>query len=111
MSFYRFNVRDETHALVQALIAFAVVMLIMIGIGGTVYRVIAPDGWIVRAFDGGLGSGFAILGLVAALFACVQLRSGKTVLVKRSKLTEAIVFGFAGVGALFLLQSLLRGVI
>ena len=62
MSIYRFNMREESVALGQALVAFTVVMLIMIGIAGTVYRVIAPDGWIVSAFDRGLGNGLAALG-------------------------------------------------
>ena len=38
MSSYRFNMRDDSVALGQALVAFMVVMLIMIGIAGTVYR-------------------------------------------------------------------------
>ena len=49
MSIYRFSMREESQALTQALVAFFVVMLIMIGIAGTVYRVIAPDGWLADA--------------------------------------------------------------
>lgn len=111
MSFYRFNMRDETQALAQALVAFGMVMLIMIGIAGTVYRVIAPDGWIVQAFERGLGNGLATLSVIALLAASLWLRGGKAVLAKRSKLIEMIVIGFAGAGALFLLLPLLRGVI
>jgi len=99
--------REESQALTQALIAFAMVMLIMIGIAGTVYRVIAPDGWLAEAFNRSLASGLIALcslGLVAAL---LWLKRGNTLFAQRSKAAEIVVMGFAGVGALFLLQSAL----
>jgi protein-S-isoprenylcysteine O-methyltransferase Ste14 len=107
MSIYRFNMREESVALGQALVAFTVVMLIMIGIAGTVYRVIAPDGWIVSAFDRGLGNGLAALGLVGLLAALLWMKGGGNAFAKRSTATEVVVAGFAGLGALFLLQGVL----
>ena len=68
---YRFNTREESQALVQALVAFVMVMLIMIGI-------VAGMLWLKR---------------------------GNTLFAKRNKVTEMIVMGFAGLGALFLAQS------
>lgn len=111
MSFYRFNMREETVALGQALVAFTVVMLIMIGIAGTVYRVIAPDGFIVEAFNRGLGNGLAAIGSIGLLAALLWLKRGATAFAKRSNATEIIVMGFAAVGALFLLQSVLNSML
>lgn len=107
MSLYRFSMREESLALSQALIAFAMVMLIMIGIAGTVYRLIAPDGWIAESFNRGLANGLlalCALGLIAAL---LWLKRGSTLIAQHSKAAEIVVMGFAGIGALFLLQSAL----
>jgi len=105
MSFYRFSMREESVALGQAVVAFMVVMLIMVGIAGTIYRAIAPDGWIVSAFDRGLGNGLAALGAIALLVALLWMKGGPNAFAKRSTATEVVVIGFAGLGALFLLQS------
>ncbi|KPK07339.1 MAG: hypothetical protein AMJ64_06790 [Betaproteobacteria bacterium SG8_39] len=111
MSIYRFNMREESVALGQALVAFTVVMLIMIGIAGTVYRVIAPDGWIVSAFDRGLGNGLAALGAIGLLAGLLWMKGGANAFAKRSTSTEVVVAGFAGLGVLFLLESVLNSLL
>jgi hypothetical protein len=102
---YRFNTREESQALVQALVAFVMVMLIMIGIAGTVYRVIAPDGWIAQAFNRSALSGVVALCSIGIVAGMLWLKRGNTLFAKRNKVTEMIVMGFAGLGALFLAQS------
>ena len=108
MSIYRFSLREESVALAQALVAFTVVMLIMVGIAGTVYRMIAPDGWIADAFSRGTVNGLVGLCAIALLCSLLWLKRGATAFAKRSNATEAVVLGFAGVGALFLLQGVLN---
>lgn len=110
MSMYRFNVREESNALVQALIAFAMVMLIMIGIAGTVYRIIAPDGWIAQAFNRSALSGFAALCTIGVIAGMLWLKGSKSIFARRNKLTETVIAGFAGLGALFLLQSVISAI-
>lgn len=100
----RFNLRDESWALAQALFGFAMVMLIMVGIAGTVYRVIAPDGWIVQAFNRGVASGLLTVGVVGLLAMLAWTKRGSTLYARRSTAVEMIVLGLAGVGALFLVQ-------
>jgi len=111
MSMLRFNMRDETVALGQALIAFAVVMLIMVGITGTVYRMIAPDGWIASAFNRGVISGLVAICSIGLLAGLLWFRRGAAAFAKRSNATEIIIIGFAGAGALYLLQSVLNNLL
>jgi len=111
MSIYRFSMREESQALTQALVAFFVVMLIMIGIAGTVYRVIAPDGWLADAFSRGFVSGLLTLSALGLMAALLWLKRGNTVFAKRSRVAEMIVMGFAGAGALYLLQAMLGNMI
>ena len=111
MSIYRFSMREESQALTQALVAFCVVMLIMIGIAGTVYRVIAPDGWLADAFNRGFVSGLLSLTAIGLLFGLLWLKRGNTLFAKRSRVAEIIVMGFAGAGALYLLQAMLGNIL
>jgi len=39
-----------------------IVGLVLVGIGGTIYKVISPDGWVARAFGRSLSAGPASLG-------------------------------------------------
>jgi len=110
MSMYGFNVREESHALVQALVAFAMVMLIMIGIAGTAYRVIAPDGWIAQAFNRGALNGLAALSVIAIIAGMLWVKDTKSIFAKSNKLIEMLVAGFAGLGALFLLQAVVNAI-
>lgn len=107
---YRINTREESHALVQALVAFVMVILIMVGIAGTAYRIIAPDGWIAQAFNRSALSGVVALSTLAIVAGMLWLQRGKTLFAKRNKASEMVVMAFAGLGALFLLQAVLNSV-
>ncbi|MGQ0653914.1 MAG: hypothetical protein ACT4P4_16900, partial [Betaproteobacteria bacterium] len=59
--------------MVQTLYGFAVTVLVFVGIGCTIYKVVSPDGWVASAFGRSLSSGFAMLGSVVALVALALL--------------------------------------
>ena len=101
---HRFNLREETWALAQALFGFAMVTLIMIGITGTIYRVIAPDGWIVQAFNRGVASGLLVVGALGLVALLAWTKRGAALYARRSTAVEVFVLGLAGIGALFLIQ-------
>src|SRR2546422_8909195 len=51
--------KEEIYALGQYLLGFVVVGLVLVGIGGTIYKVISPDGWVASAFGRSLSAGGA----------------------------------------------------
>ena len=51
------RLKQEVFALAQAGIGFVLVALVLLGIGGTIYKVIAPDGWVAQAFGRSLSAG------------------------------------------------------
>src|SRR2546428_12977435 len=51
--------KEEIYALGQYLLGFVVVGLVLVGIGGTIYKVISPDGWVASAFGRSLSAGAA----------------------------------------------------
>ena len=79
----------EFPVLAQAAAGFAISACVLIGIGGTIYKLIAPEGWFVQAFGHSMGLGAA---LMAALLGAA-----------------AVVYGFAAAGLLYLGQLLVYG--
>src|SRR2546428_8543804 len=51
--------KEEIYALGQYLLGFVIVGLVLVGIGGTIYKVISPDGWVALAFGRSLSAGAA----------------------------------------------------
>ena len=56
---------SDTSIFFNSLVGFAVAVLVMLGIGGTVYKLVAPGGWLAQLFGrsiaGGLGAILAFL--------------------------------------------------
>ena len=40
--------KQDYRVMIQTLVGFAVLAFLMIGVGGTIYRIISPDGWLVQ---------------------------------------------------------------
>ena len=99
-----FKLREESWALTQALVGFGIVMLVMIGITGMIYRVIAPNGWIAESFGRSLSAGLTALVTLGVIGALVW-NTGPTQHGKHSTSIELVVLGIAAAGALFLLQA------
>jgi len=88
----------------QFIAGFFVLALIMLGVGGTIYKLIAPGGWLAQLIGGSLGYlGAAILALVGvALFAWIaQDRITPT---RRDKFGDWWVYLCAGVGLIYVVQ-------
>jgi len=100
---------SDTVIFVQTLAGFAIAALVMLGVGGTVYKVAAPDGWMAQAFGRGLAGGLAAtLALLAlALFAWVT-REWVSVR-RRNRSSELFVYAFAAAGLLYALLILAQG--
>lgn len=105
-----FKLREQSWALAHALIGFGVVILVMIGIAGTIYRLIAPDGWVAEAFNRSLSAGLTTLVVLGVIGAMFWFSSPKTQ-GKRNTSIELVVMGIAGAGAIFLLQASLNGML
>jgi len=86
--------------MLQTLYGFAISVLVFVGIGCTIYKVLSPDGWVTTAFGRSLSAGFAMLGSVVALVMLALLsRSSPR---GHNALSEFMVFGFGMAGVVFL---------
>lgn len=102
------RLKQELHSVAHALWSCLVLALVLGGIGGTIYKVISPDGWIAQAFGRSLSAGVAALGsmgLVGGL-AWFSRAWGDP---ERGLVSCFVVYGFAAAGILYLLQLWIKG--
>jgi len=89
-------------------VGFALSALVMIGISGSIYKLVAPQGWVVQAFGHGFGLGAALLAAVLGAAAVVWALPG-WMPVQRARIADWVVYGFAAAGLLYLGQVLAVG--
>jgi hypothetical protein len=96
-------------SLVQFAGGFVLLVLIMLGVGGTIYKLIAPEGWLAQLIGGSLNSlGAIALALVGvAMFA--WFAQDQIAPTRRDKLGDWWVYVFAGAGLIYAGQFLIRG--
>ena len=102
------RLKQEFHSVAHTLWSCLVLALVLGGIGGTIYKVISPDGWFAQAFGRSLSAGVAALGsmgLVGAL-AWFSRAWGDP---ERGLASYFVVYGFAAAGILYLLQLWIKG--
>lgn len=98
----------ELPVFAQVATGFAISALVLIGIGGSIYRLISPQGWFVQAFGHSLGLGAALLAAMLGAAAVVWALPG-WMPAQRARIADAVVYGFAAAGLIYLGQVLAEG--
>lgn len=93
----------------QLVASLAVVVLVTLGIGGTIYKVISPDGWVATAFGRSLSAGAAALGSLMLIAALAWFSRGWTSTRNRNRMSDLVVYSFAAAGIIYLAQIWVKG--
>ena len=101
--------KQELYSIVQGLVGLAVLLLVLAGIGGTIYKVISPDGWLAQAFGRSLSAGVAALGSLALVGGLAWFSRSWGEVSRRTLVSDFLVYGFAAAGFLYLAQIWMRG--
>src|SRR3954464_8581313 len=94
--------------LAHAAAGLLLLVLVVTGIAGTIYKAMSPDGWIAAAFGNSVSAGFAVIGSLALLVGLAWFSRGWA-LRTRNRHADVFVYAFAAVGSLFLAKLWLRG--
>jgi hypothetical protein len=103
------RLKQEVFAVAQVCAGFVLVGLVLFGIGGTIYKVIAPDGWVAQAFGRSLSAGVATLGSLVMIFGLAWFSRGWSSPRHRNRFSDLLVYSFAAAGLLYLLQLWIKG--
>jgi hypothetical protein len=103
------GLKHELYSIVQGLVGLAVLVLVITGIGGTIYKAISPEGWLAQAFGRSLSAGAAALGSLALVGGLAWFSRSWGDVSRRTLVSDFIVYGFAAAGFLYLAQIWMRG--
>jgi hypothetical protein len=99
------ELRDLAHSVVGLVIA----ALVMLGFGGTVYKLIAPGGWFAQLFGRSLAGGLAVVLALIMIGASAWLLRVWVSVTQRNRYSEMFVYVFGGVGVVYAAQMLMKG--
>jgi hypothetical protein len=103
------RLKQELYSIAHAAIGCAFLSLVLAGIGGTIYKVISPDGWIAHAFGRSLSAGAAALGSCALVAGLAWFSRSWGDPSRRNLASDCLVYGFALAGAVYLAQVFMKG--
>ena|SRR5690242_15731968 len=85
-----------------------VLLLVVTGVAGTVYKLVMPDGWVVGAFQRSTPTGLAVIGAfgLAGLFAWISRGSDFR---GRNARASLFVYTFAAAGLMYLARYWING--
>lgn len=103
------KLRQEITAILQTVVGLAMVALVFAGIGGTIYKVISPDGWVAQAFGRSASAGAAALGSLLMIGALAWFSRGWSAPRHRNRFSDLLVYGFAAAGFAYLAMFMSKG--
>jgi hypothetical protein len=103
------RLKQELYSFAHTVYSCLLLSLVLGGIGGTVYKVLSPDGWVARMFGHSLSAGAAALGAMGLVGGLAWFSRSWGDPEMRSLPTQILVYGFAAVGGLYLAQIWTRG--
>ncbi len=93
----------------QAAVGCVFLSLVLAGIGGTIYKVISPEGWVANAFGRSLSAGAAALGSVVIIGALAWFSRSWGDPRNRNFVSDLMVYGFALAGFVYLALYIAKG--
>jgi hypothetical protein len=103
------RIKQEAFAVAQACLGFVILALVLLGIGGTIYKIISPDGWVAQAFGRSLSAGAAALGSLLMVVTLAWFSRGWSSPRQRTQFADIAIYGFAAAGLLYVVQLWIRG--
>ena len=90
----------------KAWLEIALAVLIVTGVGGTLYNVFAPHGWVADAFHRGTPIGLATIGVVGVIGTFAWMSRGSLI---RGRTAQFCAYALAGVGLMYLTRFWIHG--
>src|SRR4051812_33915293 len=101
--------KQDTGHFLQTVWAFGLVMMVVLGIGGTIYKLLAPTGWIASLMGRGFSGGVAAIGLMIVFGVVGWVARNWTTTREQAGMATFVVYVFAAAGVLYSFQLWSKG--
>jgi hypothetical protein len=102
------NIRQSTHGLGQALFGFGILIFMLVGLSGTLYKLLAPGGWLSQMFGHSISTGMAVLAGLGFIGLVAWFSQGRAT--TRSHFSDVFVYGFTIAGLVYAARFWTTGV-
>ena len=96
-------------SVVQFAGGFVLLVLVMLGVGGTIYKLIAPEGWLAQLIGGSLNYLGAIALALVGVAAFAWFAQDQITKTRSDKIGDWWVYVFAATGLIYAGQIFFRG--
>jgi len=102
------KLKQEAYSTLYAVVGCGVLALVLVGVCGTIYKVISPGGWIAQAFGYAVSASSAVLVSLAMIAILAWFSHSRLSPRGRNRHAGLFIYGFALAGVVYLMQ-ILRG--
>ncbi len=103
------NLKQEASAALQTLVGGVILALVPLGVAGSIYKAISPNGWVAQAFGQSISAGAAILGSLAIVLAMAWFSRVYRSPRRRNRHAGLFVYFFGAAGLVYAVQFLSKG--
>jgi hypothetical protein len=100
---------SDSEVFFKGIAGFAIAAMVMLGVGGTVYNLVAPGGWLAQIFGRSFAGGLAAILALFIVGGCACVVSYWVSAATRNRHSGLFVYGFATAGVLYAVQYLTKG--
>jgi hypothetical protein len=101
--------RQDAGGLMQATWGFVLCVMVVLGICGTIYKLLSPSGWIAALMGRGFSGGVAAIGLMIVFGVVGWVARSWTSTRQQSGAADITVYVFAAAGLLYSFQLWSKG--
>src|SRR5262245_17433583 len=109
MEYVKGRLSVESGRILHALGGSTVAALVALGVAGSLYKLVAPDGWGAFLFGRGLAGGVAAILTFIMMGTCIWLTREFVPQRQKSRVSVLCVGVLAAAGTLYLVQFCLKG--
>ena len=103
------KLKQEASAALQSVLGLVVLGLVPLGVGGTIYKAISPNGWVTQMFGQSISAGAAVLGALGVVIGLAWFSRVYSSPRRRNRHAGLFVYVFSAAGLIYALQFLSKG--